>query len=101
MRLIRSFVPSNPWIISRTSARRLELDFDVDAGGEVEAHQCIHRARTRLQDVDQSFVRAQLELLAGIFIDEGPSDHGELLELRRQGDWPRDLRASALSSLDD
>ena len=44
--------------------RFLELDFDVDAGGEIELHQCIDRLRRRIDDVEQALVRADFELLA-------------------------------------
>jgi hypothetical protein len=42
----------------------LELDLDVDAGGEVELHQRVHGLRRRIDDVEQALVGADLELLA-------------------------------------
>src|SRR5262249_41040301 len=46
------------------------LDLNVYAGGDVEAHQRIHRLGSRLQDGDEPPVRAHLELLARVLVDE-------------------------------
>src|SRR4029077_2635546 len=52
-----------PW-----SVRSSELDLDVDAGRQVEAHQRVHRLRCRVEDVDQPLVRAHLEVLARVLV---------------------------------
>jgi len=40
-----------------------KLNLDVDAGGELQAHERVHRLRGRVEDADQALVRADLELL--------------------------------------
>src|SRR5713101_1748190 len=47
----------------------LELDLDIDAGGEVELHQRIDRLRRRIDDVEHALVGPDLELLARFLID--------------------------------
>jgi hypothetical protein len=49
-----------------------ELDLDVDAGGEVELHQRVHRLRRRVDDVEEPLVRPDLELLAALLVDVRP-----------------------------
>src|SRR5581483_5471458 len=79
----------------------LQLDLDVDARCEVQSHEGIHGSRTRLEHVDEALVRAQLELLARVFVDKGRPNHGELLQLRRQGNRTGNLGPGALGGLDD
>src|SRR5688572_32053068 len=64
----------------------LQLDLDVDAGGEVELHQCVHGLRGRVDDVQQPLVRADLELLAALLVDVRRPVHGETLDPGRQRD---------------
>ena len=42
----------------------LELDVDVHAGGKVEAHDAVNHGSGRIENVNQTLVRAHLELLA-------------------------------------
>src|SRR5215203_6383025 len=51
-------------------SRSSHLDLDVDPSGEAESHQGVHGLRARIQDVDEPLVGADLELLAGVFVDE-------------------------------
>ncbi len=46
------------------SLRLLDLDLDVDAGGEVETLERVDRLRGGLQDVEQTLVDPHLEVLA-------------------------------------
>src|SRR3954469_6656970 len=46
-----------------------QLDLNVDAGGEVELHQRVHRLRRRLHDIEQPLVSSHLELLARLLVD--------------------------------
>ena len=46
----------------------LQLDLDVHASGELEAHQSLDRLVGRLQNVDQTLMSAALELLAAILV---------------------------------
>ena len=47
----------------------LHLQFDVDAGREVEALQGLDRLARRFDDVDQALVDAHLEVLAAVLVD--------------------------------
>src|SRR3954468_3772410 len=78
-----------------------ELDLDVDASGEIELHQRVHRLRRRIDDIEQSFVRAHLELLAALLVDVRRPVDRELLDLGRQRDRSAHLRAGALRRIDD
>src|SRR2546430_11362129 len=79
----------------------LELDLDVHARRQAEAHQGVHRLRVRIEDVDESLMGADLELLARVLVDEGPADDAELLDLGGQGNRTRDAGAHALRRFDD
>src|SRR5699024_10519762 len=45
-----------------------KLDFDVDAGGQVEAHQRVDRLRRRIHNVDKPLMCAHLEMLAAVLV---------------------------------
>ena len=51
------------------SLQNLKLNFDVDASGEVEFHQGIHRLRCRINDIEYPFVRPNFKLLTTLLID--------------------------------
>src|SRR5689334_16786434 len=63
-----SLVPRIPLICLPMSVRSSELDLDVDAGRQVEAHQRVHRLGRGVDDVDQPLVRAHLEVLARVLV---------------------------------
>src|SRR5580704_14460728 len=63
-----SLVPRIPLICLPMSVRSSELDLDVDASRQVEAHQRIHRLGRRVDDVDQPLVRPHLEVLARVLV---------------------------------
>ena len=67
----------------------LELDLDVDAGGEVELAERVDRLLRRLEDVEQPLVGADLELLARLLVDVRRAVHGEPLDVGRQRDRAR------------
>ena len=48
--------------------KELQLDLDVNAGGELQARKSLDRLVGRLQDVDETLVGAVLELLAAVFV---------------------------------
>ena len=56
----------------RTVIPSLNLDLDVHASGEVELHQRVHGLWGRINDVEQTLVRADLELVAGFLVHVGP-----------------------------
>src|SRR5471030_584094 len=82
---------------SRThlNSSTLELDLDVDAGGEVELHHRVHGLRGRVDDVQEALMGAHLELFAALLIDVRRTVHRELLDTRRQRNRATDLRTSA------
>src|SRR4051794_35088624 len=91
-----SFVPMMPLLMSS-----LQLDLDVDAGRQVEAHQRVDRLGRRLVDVDQPLVRADLEVLARVLVLEGTADHAVDVLLGRQRNGAGDRCPGPLRGLDD
>src|SRR5882757_8359114 len=79
----------------------LELDLDIDAGGEIELHQRVYRLRRRIDDVEHALVGPDLELLARLLVDMRRTQHGELLDLGRQRDRAAHARAGTLGRADD
>src|SRR6185295_18171683 len=92
-----SLRPMSPILMSSRS----HLDFDVDARSQRESHQGVDRLRARIQDVDEPLVRADLELLPAVLVDEGRAEDGELLDARGQRHRTDDIRAGPLGRLDD
>src|SRR5688572_9235395 len=78
---------------SLPASAALKFDLDVDAGREVELHQCVHRLRSRIDDIEKPLMRAHLELLAALLVDVGRPVHRELLDARRQGNGSPHLSA--------
>src|ERR1041385_9152359 len=78
-----------------------ELDLDVDAGGEVELHQRVHRLRRRIDDIEDALVSAHLELLARLLVDMRRTIDREPLDPRRQRDGTAHLRSRPLGGADD
>src|SRR6185436_18654801 len=89
MRVMPTLRPTNPIVIpssfclesppgrgrglqlARKSLKRklLNLDLDVDSGGEIELHQCVHGLVRRINNVHQPQMRADLELVARSLVD--------------------------------
>src|SRR5579872_260158 len=96
-----SFCAMRPVRIALSSPPALELDLDIDAGGEVELHQRVHGLRCRIDDVEHPFVRADFKLLARLLVDMRRAQHGEFLDPRRQRDRPAHPCAGAAGRVDD
>src|SRR5258706_13243288 len=79
----------------------LQLYLDVDAGRQVEPHQRVDRLGRGLMDVDQPLVGADLEVLAGVLVLEGATDHAIDVLLGRQRHGARDGCPGPLCRLDD
>src|SRR5882757_613855 len=79
----------------------LELDLDVDAGGQIELHQSIDRLRGRIDDVEQTLVRAHLELLAALLVDVRRPVDRKLFDPRRQRNGAADVGTGALGRRHD
>src|ERR1700722_377453 len=81
--------------------RLLQLDLDIDARGEVELHQRVHRLGRRIHDVEQPLMGADLELLAALLVDMRTSQHREFLDPGRQRNRTPNAGAGALRGRDD
>src|SRR2546423_6136574 len=82
-------------------AASLELDLDVDARRKVQLHERVDRLLRWIVDVDEPFVRSDLELLARVLVNERAADDRELLDACRQRDRTGDRRPCPLRRLDD
>lgn len=78
-----------------------ELDFDINASGEVEFHQGINGLRCRVDDVEHALMCADFKLFARLLVDVGRAVDGELLDAGRQRDGSADRGAGALGCRDD
>ena len=79
----------------------LQLDLDVHASGELEAHQSLDRLVGRLQNVDQTLMSAALELRAAILVLVGSAQNGNDLTIGGQGDGAGHAGAGALCGSND
>src|SRR3954452_5662430 len=103
MRVMPSFWAMTPdrmvWVpVSRC---RSELDFDVDAGRQVELHQSVDGLGGRIEDVENALVRADLELLTRLLVDVRRAVHRKFLDAGRQGNGTPTLRPGPLRRRDD
>src|SRR6202000_2583604 len=80
---------------------RLELDLDVDTGGQVELHESVDGLRGRIDDVEKALVRAHLELLAALLVHVRRTVHGELLDAGGQRNGAANLRAGTFRRVHD
>src|SRR6266436_5634813 len=62
------------------------LDLDVDPGGQIEFHQRIDRLLSRFQNVDEAFMRSDLEMFPRLFVDMGRTENAIAVNLRRKRD---------------
>src|SRR5262249_42327243 len=93
-----SFRPIRPSIAIR---RSLQLDLDVDAGREIELAEGVDRLLRRLEDVEQAFVGADLELLARLLVDVRRAVHREALDVSGERNRAGDPPARPAHGLDD
>src|ERR1700689_1434412 len=98
-RIIPIFCASTPERIVLLHA--LELDLDVDAGGEIELHQRIYCLRRRIDDIEQALMRAHFELFTALLVDMRRTVDREFFDLGRQRNGSPHLRAGALRGIDD
>src|SRR5699024_2177695 len=79
----------------------LELDLDVDVVGEVESHERIDGLRRRIDDVDQTLVRAHFEMLTAVLVLVWRTDDAVHALLRRQRHGAHNSRTSASDGVHD
>src|SRR5271167_4470512 len=68
----------------RSASVLLELYFDVHARGQVELAQRVDSLLGRLEDVEQTFMRSYLKMLARLLVDVRRAVDGEALYASRQ-----------------
>src|SRR5436309_12327318 len=78
---------------ARAHAALLELDLHVDAGRQVELAERVDRLLRRLEDVEQTLVGADLELLARLLVDVRRAVHSEAFDVGRQRNGSGDASA--------
>src|SRR5690606_14531411 len=83
------------------NGRSAEADRDFHAGRKVQLHQSIDRLLGRLDDIQETLVRTNFVLVAGILVHVRRNKDGVALGLRRQRDGTPYLRARALGGIDD
>ena len=79
----------------------LDVNGDVDAGRKIELLELIDRLGRGLNDINEAFVRAGLELLHRFLVHVGRAIDGEFLDARGQRDGAGDTGAGAFGGLDD
>src|SRR5262249_33111262 len=79
----------------------LQLDLDVHAGRQIELAEGVDRLLGRLEDVEQSLVGSDLELLARLLVDVRRAVHGEALDVRWQRNGTRDPPSGPAHGVDD
>lgn len=84
----------------RTSPTRC-LNLDVDARGKAQFVERFDRLGRGLDDIDQTLVRANLELLPRFLIDVRAAEHRVAFDPRRKGNRPVHDRVRALGRVDD
>src|SRR5689334_14371762 len=87
--------------LSHGVAPRSALDLDVDARRKVELHQRVEGLGRRLQNVDETLVGSDFELLTRLLVDVRTSQHGVATNRGRQRNRAGHARARAASGLDD
>src|SRR5690242_16050821 len=96
-----SLAPRIPLTCLSIRVRSLQLDLDVDASRQVEPHERVDRLRSRVDDVDQTLVRAHLEVLARVLVLVRRTDHAETVDLRGQRHRASNLRPGTRHRLHD
>src|SRR5437763_3629049 len=91
-------VTLRPTWVQLCRAQRL-LDVDVDARRQINAHERVHRLGRRVENVDQTLVRAHLEVLARVLVLVWRADDAVDVLLGWQRHRPDDPSAGARHGL--
>src|SRR3989304_7484631 len=78
---------------------RLELDLNIHPRWQLQAREGIDGLGCGLQDVDETLVGSDLELLPGVLVDVGRPDDAELPDASGQGHWTRNHGPTPLCRL--
>src|SRR5215469_1027269 len=79
----------------------LGLEFDIDAGRQIEMHESIHRLRRGLKNVNQALVRAHLEMFTRLLVVVRRTLNAEPIDLGRQRNGSTHKGASTLRGIHD
>src|ERR1019366_854786 len=77
------------------------LDFHVHPRRQIELHQRVNRVRRRLENVDQTLVRAHFELLARLLVHMRRTKNRPPVDRGGQWNRPGHIRTGALGGLDN
>ncbi len=77
------------------------LNLDIHATRQTQTLQTLYCFEGRLGQINQPTVRAHFELITGILLYERRTVHGELPDVRGEGNGPVDDGAAAFGSFDD
>ena len=66
------------WFLKNASGV-LDLDFDVDTSGQLDALQAVDGLGIRIHDVDEALVHPHLKVLAAVLVNVRTTDHRGLL----------------------
>src|SRR5882762_1941677 len=100
--VIPTFLPKIPVTFAISFAHLAQgFDLDIHACGQVEFHQRVDRLLRRLQNIEQTLVGANLELLARFLVHVRRTQHAILVLHGGQRNRARDLRASAPRRVDN
>src|SRR6056297_4350816 len=95
-----------PTFLAITPERNINLpssnrNLHVHAGGEVELHERVHRLRRRIDNVEKTLMRPDLELIAGFLVYVGSAKDREFLDLVRQRNRSADLGTRPFGGVHD
>lgn len=77
------------------------MDLDIDTGGEIELFELVNRAGSGVNDVEETLVSADFELVGRLLVHVHRAVDRELLNPGGQRDGAGDFGSSALGGLDD
>jgi len=79
----------------------LEFNLHIDSSGQIEFHEGIHGLLGGFQNVEQTFVRPDFELLPRFLVDMRRSEHAVFVDPGRKGDGTRYACSGPPNGFDD
>src|SRR5207247_6236516 len=77
------------------------FDLDAHACRQRQTHERVNDSGVGVEDVDDALVGTHLELLAGVLVDEGAADDGQLGDLGRERDGAGGARVGTAGGVYD